>query len=206
MPRWLLALALAAGAAYAYASHWLMSNAGGEAWAAAALLAPLALLVAGGVWRRSALAGLALLAVFGAALVLLARVGGASSVNRLYLVQHVAIHLVLLFAFARTLGAHDVSFVGRIARRIHGELTPAMRSYTHKVTWLWVGYFAGTAVASPLIYALCPFPVWSLLSNVGTPVLIASLFVGEYLLRYRLHPEFERASLVKGWQAMKDGS
>ena len=46
--------------------------------------------------------------------------------------------------------------------------------------------------ASVLMHALEWREAWSLLASVGTPVLELTLFVGEYLVRYRLHPEFER--------------
>jgi len=56
-------------------------------------------------------------------------------------------------------------------------------------------------LASLCVYALAPWSVWSLLANLITPVLIAALFVGEHLLRYRLHPEFERATLAAAVRA-----
>ena len=35
---------------------------------------------------------------------------------------------------------------------------------------------------------------WAVFANLLTPLALVAMFVGEYLLRYRLHPEFERAS------------
>jgi len=37
-----------------------------------------------------------------------------------------------------------------------------------------------------------------------TPLAIVALFIGEYLLRYRLHPEFERATLAQAVRAYAD--
>jgi hypothetical protein len=34
-----------------------------------------------------------------------------------------------------------------------------------------------------------------------TPLLVAGLFVGEHLMRYRLHPEFERTRLIDAVRA-----
>ena len=42
---------------------------------------------------------------------------------------------------------------------------------------------------------------WSLFSNVLTPIGVGALFIGEYLLRYRLHPEFERTRMVDAVRA-----
>jgi hypothetical protein len=42
-----------------------------------------------------------------------------------------------------------------------------------------------------------------MLANILTPVLTAAFFVGEYLVRYRLHPEFEHVSLLQAVQAYR---
>jgi uncharacterized membrane protein len=46
------------------------------------------------------------------------------------------------------------------------------------------------------VYATMSFAAWSVLANLLTPLMVGVLFVGEYLLRYRLHPEFERTRLI----------
>jgi uncharacterized membrane protein len=51
------------------------------------------------------------------------------------------------------------------------------------------------ASISLLLFAAAPFQLWAAFANFGTPVSMTLLFVGEHLLRYRLHPEFERATL-----------
>ena len=38
-------------------------------------------------------------------------------------------------------------------------------------------------------------------ANLLTPLAMVLMFVGEYLLRYRLHPEFERATLAQAMRA-----
>ena len=51
------------------------------------------------------------------------------------------------------------------------------------------------AALSLALYALAPFAAWAAFANLVTPLAMVLMFVGEYLLRYRLHPEFERATL-----------
>jgi uncharacterized membrane protein len=46
--------------------------------------------------------------------------------------------------------------------------------------------------------------VWATFANLLTPVAILVMFVGEYVLRYRLHPEFERATLAQAVRAYAD--
>jgi hypothetical protein len=44
------------------------------------------------------------------------------------------------------------------------------------------------------------------LANLLTPLLVGALFIGEYLLRYRLHPEFERTRLIDAVRAVYGAS
>jgi len=78
---------------------------------------------------------------------------------------------------------------------VHGGLTPAMEHYTRKVTVAWTVYFVAMAALSLGLYLGTTFAVWATFANVGTPVALALMFGGEHLLRYRLHPEFERATM-----------
>jgi uncharacterized membrane protein len=86
---------------------------------------------------------------------------------------------------------------------VHGTLTPAKMRYTRVVTAIWAGTFAGVASLSLVLYASLPFAHWALFADVASPLLLAALFFGEYGLRYRLHPEFERTHLrdmVRAWR------
>jgi uncharacterized membrane protein len=54
-----------------------------------------------------------------------------------------------------------------------------------------------------VLYLWTPWSWWSLFANVLTPIALLVMFVGEHLLRYRLHPEFERATLMQAVQAYR---
>ena len=69
------------------------------------------------------------------------------------------------------------------------------------MTIVWSVYFALMAATSLLLFAFAPFDAWAVFANLVTPVAMVLLFVGEYLLRYRLHPEFERATLADAMNA-----
>ncbi len=202
MSAWQLGLAGLAAAAYAVLSHALMLHAAGEPWAVAALLGPLLGLTGLMAWRGRQWP---LLAAVGAAtlgLVVLVARGGVEQLSRLYVLQHVGIHLSLGIGFALSL-REELCLVGRMARTVHREFPPALAAYTRRVTLVWVAYFFGMAALSLVVYALAPWSTWSLLANVITPLAIGALFVGEYLLRYRLHPEFERVSLAEAVRAYR---
>ena len=87
--------------------------------------------------------------------------------------------------------------------RVHSDFTAEMAGYTRQVTLAWTLYFLGMATASIALFVAGDFASWSLLANILTPVSTAAMFVGEYLVRYRLHPDFERVSLQQALQAWR---
>jgi len=193
-----LALLLSAGLAYAALSHGLMLHAGDRPWAVAVLIAPaLAALLAIATAKRHLPAAFAALAALGV-LAVLAVIG---DVTWLYLAQHAGIHLALGASFAYTLRRGGQPAISAIAARVHGHLSAPMRRYTRRVTTVWASYFLAMAALSVLMYAALPWSVWSLYANLITPLCMAVLFVSEHLLRYLLHPEFERASLLDALRA-----
>ena len=187
-------LSLAAVAAYLALCWWLMSHAADAPWAVAAIFGPWLLPLLGISWRqRQPL--LAALALAGAALLLwIVSRGGLGDVRRLYLAQHALIHLAIGLSFATTLRPGAVPLITAMARRVHFDATP-VEAYTRRLTATWAIYLVGMAVTSVTVFVWLPFSAWALLANVLTPVSALALFLGEYLLRYRLHPEFERISL-----------
>ena len=199
--RW---LAGAAGAlAYAAASHALMTRAQDSAWALAVVLGPLVVLTAAAAWG----AGHRLLALAGGVAALLLALqawsGHGLPARWLYLAQHAGIHLALAAWFGATLRRGAEPLVTALARRVHREFPPEMARYTRQVTLAWTLYFAAMALASVLLFATGEFAHWSLLANLLTPVFTAAMFVGEYLVRYWLHPDFERVSLQLALQAWR---
>ena len=195
-----LGLALAGVSAYAVASHVLMTHAPETPWTAVALLGPLALALASLAWRSRRPAAMAAVAL---AIALLAAdvLRGGAGVNTLYVMQHVGVHLVLGATFAASLRGQD-SLIARIAARVH-PLTPAMVRYTRRVTQAWVAYFFAMALVSLLVWGWASWPAWSALASFGTPLAVCAIFIGEYMMRYRLHPEFDRVSLrdtLRAWQ------
>lgn len=184
-----------AALAYVTASQWLMTRTPPSPWGAVALLTPMLAIVAIGTWRSGQRAISLLAAAALAALALGTGLGGGIAPEQLYLAEHVAIHLVLAFTFGTTLRHGAQPLISRLAEHVHQHLTPAMARYTRKVTIAWTVYFCAMAALSLAIHALAPFATWALFANLLTPLALLAMFVGEYLLRYRLHPEFERASV-----------
>jgi uncharacterized membrane protein len=200
-----LLAAAVAGAAYVLGSHWLMTGAPASPWNAVVIVAPMLALAALLAWQRGR-RGLATLAAAAAtALAVQAWRGDGLAPETMYVAQHVAIHVLLAFVFGLTLQEGREPLVTALARRVHGgQLTPGMTGYSRKVTVAWTVYFLGMAALSLALYALAPFTAWATFANLVTPFAIATMFIGEYLLRYRLHPEFERATLAQAVRAYAD--
>lgn len=204
MPVRLLAV-LALTVAYIAVSHWLMTSAPASPWNAVGVLAPMLLAVAWGGWRggQRPLAVLAALSVAG--LCWQASLPTPLSDRLLYLVQHVGINLFLAVGFGGTLRAGHTALITQLAERVHCNFTPAMAAYTRRLTGVWTLYFIATAALSLGLYAFARFEAWAVFANVLTPLAVAALFGGEYWLRYRLHPEFERASLADAIRSYMHG-
>ncbi len=190
-----------AGIAYVLGSYWLMRNAPGSAWHAVIVVASMLVLGAALAWQRRQrlFAVVALLAAAG--LLFQARDGGGMSAQTIYAAEHISIHVLLAIVFGATLRGRRDSLITVLARRVHGSLTPDMAIYTRKVTWAWTLYFVTMAALSLALFVFAPFPTWALFAGLATPLAMLALFVGEHVLRYRLHPEFERATLTQAVRA-----
>lgn len=197
------AIALA-GIAYVLASYWLMTSKPGSSWHAVVVVAPMLGLAAVLAWQRQQRVFAVLAAVAASVLLFQGRDGGGLSSESIYVAEHVTIHLLLAFVFGGTLMAARESLITGLARRVHGSLTPAMVRYSRKVTVAWTVYFLAMAALSLALFAFAPFSSWAAFAGLVSPLAMLALFVGEYLLRYHLHPEFERATLAQAVRAYAD--
>lgn len=126
-------------------------------------------------------------------------------VDFIYLIQHAGSHAVLGIWFGGSLIAASngtgPALVTRLATQVHGPLPPAIVGYTTRVTALWAGYFVLMALASCLLFAFGSLAAWSILANLVTMPLIVALFLIEYAVRLRRHPEFDHVSIIEGIRA-----
>ena len=190
-----------AGLAYIAGSHWLMTSAPQSDWNGFALLAPMLAIIVVCAWRARQRITAGVAGAVLAALALQAGVGPPLAQRVLFLGQHVIIHLVLAVLFGLTLRRGAQALISRVAQQVHGPLIPSMAQYTRRLTWAWCGYFVGMAALSLALYFTAPFEAWATFANWLTPLALALMFGAEYLLRYRLHPEFERVSMLRAIQA-----
>lgn len=113
-----------------------------------------------------------------------------------YGLPHAAAYLFLLWWFGRTLRNGSEPAITRLARRVHGTLSPGIEDYTRRVTVAWCGFFAAQVAVSLALFAFAPLETWSMFVNVLNAPLLVLMFAGEYLVRITRHPDRPRASIA----------
>jgi uncharacterized membrane protein len=145
--------------------------------AALALLAALAAYIVASFFIKHPLRWL--VPPVGAGILLVAAPGA----DWLLFVPPVAINLALCWLFGRTLVRGRVPLIARFAMMEQGTLSPELASYTRTLTWLWTLLFAGAAAASLLLALSGSRDAWSLFTNLLNYLLVAALFLGEFVYR-----------------------
>ena len=199
-PRWraLAGPLLAAGyAVWCLALLWLQPR---SLLAIASFLLPCYLFICSWLWRRGWRPVAVGVALGLPALLALADPRYAARAEIFYVAEYALVYATLCAWFASSLAGTPV--ITRVARRVH-PLTPDMQAYTVRLTRGWALYFALMAALSLLVFALLGLPAWAFFTVVLSPISLASFLIGEHLLRYRWHPEFDRASLrhtIRTWR------
>lgn len=201
------AAAAAAGlVAYSLLSWGLMASAPDKAWTVLALFGPLLAGLALAGWRSRHVPTLAGCAALAVVLVVVWQRGGVD-VNRLYVLQHAAVHALLGWGFGITLRRGSTPLITQLAARVHARpLGEAERAYTRRATWAWTLFFAGMIVLSLALYALASWELWSFWCTVLTPAAAVAFFVAEHAWRRLRHPEFEAVTMRSALQAWRQQS
>ncbi len=156
----------------------------------AAALALAALLAALANGRLRALAGLAA-SVAGLAAALL------YAPQLLLFAPPVVINAAVAWFFGSSLRKGREPMISVFARREHGgALPPELERHALVVTWLWTLLPAFSSLASLALALWAPLEAWSFFTNVLVYLLLAALFVGEYLYRRLRYRQYGQASLV----------
>ena len=113
----------------------------------------------------------------------------------------VLIDLALCWLFGRTLRRGAEPLITSFARHARGgDLPPELRGYTRRVTLAWTLLFAAMAAVAAWLAVSGPLRAWSLFVYVGSPTLVAALFLGEFAwrrVRFRRHPPARLADMLK---------
>jgi uncharacterized membrane protein len=197
------AVAVAASVAFAIAAHVAIVE-GISAQAGAVLaLVPIAFLLL--ALARRSLRPAAAIAALAAAGMLAWLAFPALEVNfpSLFFVEHAGGQLLLAAVFGRTLVGGSEPLVARFARMLHGELPAEVQRYCRHATIAWTAFFCTLFVLSCGLYLGGFLAAWSLLANILSPLLVGAMFVGEYFVRHRVLPDWERAGIMGGVHAFQ---
>ncbi len=193
--RWGAAIALGAG--YSVLSHLAAASAAPGLLDAGVAVAPLAALAALLAWRSPRRPLMLALCLAACALFFGAGDWLVRHYNWIFLLQHAGMYALLGAAFGRTLQGGQTPLVSRLARVVHGELSPALARYTRSVTLAWTCYFGGVAALSLALFWLAPVRVWSVFANLLGAPLLALMFIVEYAVRCCVLPAADRAGLIE---------
>jgi uncharacterized membrane protein len=170
----------------------------GRPSAALALLAALAGYIAASVWIHHP--SLWLVPPIGAAAVAWA----SPPVEWMLFVPPIVINLALAWLFGRTLVRGRVPLIARFAILEQGTLSAELVTYTRTLTWLWTLLFIAAAAVSLALALSGHRDAWSLFTNFLNYVLVAALFLGEFVYRrlrfrnYRHHSPLQLLRNVRG--------
>ena len=106
----------------------------------------------------------------------------------LLFVPPVAIPLLLLVVFGRTLIAGREPLITAIGEAARGPLSAAMRHYTRRLTQAWCLVFLTMIIWSAVLPWLEQPELWSWFTNIINYGVVGILFVGEFILRKKLFP------------------
>jgi len=113
----------------------------------------------------------------------------------------VLIDLALCWLFGRSLRRGAEPLITSFARHAHaGDLPPDVPPYTRRVTLAWTLLFAAMAAVAAWLAAFGPERAWALFVYVGSPALVAALFLGEFAwrrVRFRHHPRQRLADMLQ---------
>jgi uncharacterized membrane protein len=93
------------------------------------------------------------------------------------------IPLSVLWLFVRSLRPGAIPIVTRVATKIRGPLPEELTRYTRQVTQFWVGFLMLLAGSSVLLALFATRELWSTMTNIVQYLLMASVFLFEYLYR-----------------------
>jgi uncharacterized membrane protein len=112
-------------------------------------------------------------------------------------------YLGLLWLFGRSLRRGREALITRVARFVHGELSPEKERYTRQVTVFWCVFFAGMAITSVFLLLFVSVDAWLFFANVLNLPILVFAFLAEYAFRLVHLPESARESLAAPLRAYR---
>jgi uncharacterized membrane protein len=122
----------------------------------------------------------------------------------LLFVPPILINAMLAWLFGRTLVHGRMPLIARFAVMEQSTLSDELAAYTRTLTWLWTLLFIAAALFSFALAMSGHRDAWSLFTNFINYLLVAVLFLGEFVYRrlrfrnYRHHSPLQLLRNVRG--------
>ena len=105
-------------------------------------------------------------------------------------------YLGLLWLFGRSLIRGREALITKVARFVHGELSPEKERYTRQVTVFWCVFFAGMAIISVCLLMFVSVEAWLFFANVLNLPILGCAFLAEYAYRLVRLPQSARETFL----------
>jgi uncharacterized membrane protein len=109
----------------------------------------------------------------------------------------VLINLALAVSFGATLLSGREPIISRIARTERGVLEPDLAIYTRRLTSIWTVFFVAMAMVCAILASYGLERAWAWFTGVGNYLLVAALFVGEWIYRQRRFAHYRHANPIE---------
>lgn len=140
-------------------------------------------------WRTA----LILVAMLGVSLLLLHR----GSVMGLYFLPPIAINFFVGMIFLNGLGKQQRPLIEKYIEIMEGKVDAAQRRYARAITIAWVVVLFGLMLESIILSIYFSHEVWSLFTNFINYLILASMFIIEYVVRLRVFPHKQHMSFLE---------
>ena len=140
-------------------------------------------------WRTAFLLSLMLVA----ALLMLTN----NAIADLYFLPPVAINFFVGTIFLHGLGKNQRPLIEKYIELMEGEVPLAERQYARSVTKVWVVVLFLLMAESIILWLYFPHEVWSLFTNFINYLILASMFVIEYVVRRKVFPDKHHMSFME---------
>lgn len=194
-------LACGAIAAYDGLAHYVSTFPDSAHWASLLTLGPIAAFALALIYRHLGWQAAALGGVMAAMAARQAWPALQGNMSALYLCQYLGTNLALGTYFGRTLTGGRTPACTGFAALLHPRQSPALLSYTRRVTVAWTIFFLGSAAASLSLYLLAPIQIWSVFSNLLYLPSLALMFIAEGLARHLVLPPEDRHGIIDSLRA-----
>lgn len=115
----------------------------------------------------------------------------------LYFLPPIAINFFIGTIFLHGLGENQRPLIEKYIEVIEGDVPPAEQRYARSVTKAWVVVLYSLMLESIILWLYFPHEVWSLFTNFINYLILASMFVMEYIVRRKVFPDKQHMSFIE---------